>query len=277
MAFGKRNDDDYYDDEFAAILFEHDPAFREEVRYQMAMLEPGPSTEETLVDWPMLQERDTFPLQYAPSPRVVEADPPARARDTLASKRKFWKQAVLLALAAILLLAAAQMHPASQPQPACPASSVMCAPTISADFIDRVLAAYHSPVSGHGQYIYDGGVRYGIDPAYALAFFMHESTFGTAGEARASLSIGNLRCIPTAICRDGYAWFPSWDDGIDAWYRLIKDGYVGGAVSGKCPCVTIEQIIPVYAPSADHNDEGAYIQAIEHAVSTWRAGQVLVV
>ena len=31
--------------------------------------------------------------------------------------------------------------------------------------------------------MYDLGVKYGIDPVFALAFFMHESLFGTTGEA----------------------------------------------------------------------------------------------
>lgn len=275
MLFGTR-DDDLYDDEFTAMLLQDDPAFREEVLYQLAMLDPVPHRDEVETAWPFpLRERDAFPLQYNAIPRIVEADPPTRP--VQASKRHVWAWVALLALAAALFLFAGQGVPAPKPAPSCPASRVVCAPTLSADFINQVLTAYHSPVVGHGQDIYDEGVRYGIDPAYALAFFMHESSFGTAGEARVSLSIGNLRCIPTAQCRDGYAWFPTWDAGIDAWYRLIKDGYVDGAVSDHCPCTTIEQIIPVYAPSADQNNEGAYIQAVEHAVSTWRAGQVLVV
>src|SRR6476620_9551319 len=39
-------------------------------------------------------------------------------------------------------------------------------PTISADFINNVLAHYDSPASGKGQALYDDGVKYDIDPAY---------------------------------------------------------------------------------------------------------------
>jgi hypothetical protein len=78
--------------------------------------------------------------------------------------------------------------------------SVLSKPTITAAFINQVLAAYHSPATGKGQALYDDGVQYGIDPAFALAFFMHESTFGTAGEARITLALGNLRCIPNRPC-----------------------------------------------------------------------------
>jgi hypothetical protein len=40
--------------------------------------------------------------------------------------------------------------------------------------------------------------------------------------------------------------------------------------------VTVEQIIPKYAPGSDGNNEQAYIAAIEHAVATWRRGVVWV-
>lgn len=148
---------------------------------------------------------------------------------------------------------------------------VLGVPTISAAFINQVLAAYQSPARGTGQALYALGVRYGIDPVVALAFFMHESRFGTQGEARFSKSLGNLRCIAGALCRENYAWFPTWQAGYQAWYVLIRQVYVE-----QWGCVTVEQIIPHYAPSADGNDETAYIAAVEQAVQTWRSGQVWV-
>ena len=51
-----------------------------------------------------------------------------------------------------------------------------------------MLETYHSPAVGKGQALYDLGVKYGIDPVYALAFFWHESRFGTTGEARVTYS-----------------------------------------------------------------------------------------
>jgi hypothetical protein len=153
--------------------------------------------------------------------------------------------------------------------------SVLGKPTITAAFINKVLATYHSPAAGKGQALYDYGVQYGIDPVYALAFFMHESTFGTQGVARVTKSLGNIRCIPTRQCTNpngqGFAIMYSWEDGFLQWYKLIRNLYV--AQWGR---VTIEQIIPKYAPAADHNDEQAYIHAVEHAVDTWRAGVIIV-
>jgi hypothetical protein len=147
--------------------------------------------------------------------------------------------------------------------------SVLGAPSISVDFINQVLDAYHSPAAGQGQALYDLGVKYGIDPAFALAFFQHESSFGTAGEARSSLSLGNLRCIPDAQCTDNYAWFPTWQAGFEAWYKLILNLYV--AVWGL---TTVDQIIPKYAPTADNNNEAAYIAALKRELDAWHTGQI---
>jgi hypothetical protein len=151
---------------------------------------------------------------------------------------------------------------------------VVGAPTVTAGFIDKVLAAYGSPASGKGQALYDLGVKYGIDPVFALAMFQHESSFGKAGEARSSLSLGNLRGVPDEMtCRDGFAWFATWEDGFEAFYRLIWFGYVKGQVTGH-PCTTVEQIIPIYAPSSDGNTPIAYIRAVEQAMTVWRSGHI---
>jgi hypothetical protein len=162
--------------------------------------------------------------------------------------------------------------PSSQHEPS---SSVLGPPSVSATFINRVLAAYRSPAAGLGQVLYDDGVRTGIDPVYALAFFMHESSFGTTGEARKTLALGNERCIPDRPCvdldRGGYAQMESWEDGMSHWYTLILALYIN-----QWHRVTVEQIIPKYAPGSDGNDELAYVAAIEHAVDTWRRGEVWV-
>jgi hypothetical protein len=148
--------------------------------------------------------------------------------------------------------------------------SVLGKPTISADFINHVLASYGSPAAGLGQQMYNLGVQYGIDPVYALAFFMHESLFGTTGEARVTMSLGNLRCIPTRPCidqnRGGYAQMYNWTDGFEQWFKLIRNLYV--AYWGR---VTVDQIIPKYAPNSDGNNEAAYIATLKREVDTWHA------
>jgi hypothetical protein len=152
-------------------------------------------------------------------------------------------------------------------------SDVRGRPSLSPDFINQVLTAYRSPAAGLGQTFYDLSVQYGIDDAFPLAFFGHESGFGVNGEAASTHSIGNLRCYTGAACvdqdRGGYAYYASWAQGAAAWYALIAGpAYVGDGL------VTVPEIISRYAPTADHNDESAYSADVMAKVTRWRAGQV---
>jgi len=146
---------------------------------------------------------------------------------------------------------------------------VLGPPTVSAAFINQVLASYQSPAAGTGQALLEDGVTYGVDPVFALAFFMHESSFGRTGVARFTLSLGNLRCIPLYSCIAGFSAFPTWEAGYVAWYSLIRNVYVD-----TWRLSTVEQIIPTYAPAGDHNNVAGYINAVERAVDAWRSGQI---
>lgn len=159
-------------------------------------------------------------------------------------------------------------HKAAYPDINAPSGqhAITGAPTISAAFIDRVLCSAQSPACGTGRDLYRAGLASGIDPAYALAFFQHESTYGRAGVARITLSLGNIRCTPGTpgyACRDGYRSYTSWQAGYADWYRLIL-AYVR---AGKH---TIEQIVPTYAPASENNVT-AYVRAVLGSVATWRA------
>lgn len=158
-------------------------------------------------------------------------------------------------------------------------SNVTGPPTISADFIDRVLSTYSSPTAGTGQALYDLGVESDIDPVYALAFFLHANSFGETGIGAANHSLGNIRCSAGYTCQYGFRSYATWQDGYQDWYDLILNGYVKGQITDAIvghPCTTVEEIVPIYAPSSDHNDVSAYIAAIEQAVQSWRKGQVWV-
>jgi hypothetical protein len=144
---------------------------------------------------------------------------------------------------------------------------VLGSPSISAAYIGRVLAENGSPAASDAQALYSLGVQYGIDPAYALAFFHHESSYGTTGEATVTMSLGNERCIQDRPCNaDNFTMFNGWVDGFQHWYSLILDLYV--KQWGRS---TVESIIPKYAPGSDHNDEAAYIQAIVSDVALYRS------
>lgn len=149
-------------------------------------------------------------------------------------------------------------------------SSVLGRPSLSAAFINRVLAAYRSPAVGLGQTLYQQSLTFGIDDAYALAFFQHESSFGTAGVARVTHSLGNIRCTAGWSCYAGYRSYATWQAGARDWFQLISSVYVARGL------ITLERIVPVYAPSSDHNNVDGYITAVRSAVAAWRAGRLSV-
>lgn len=153
--------------------------------------------------------------------------------------------------------------------PASASSRVVGPPSLSAVFINRVLAASGSPAAGTGAVLFALSQQYRIDDAYALAFFQHESRFGTTGVARLTHSLGNIRCSSGYRCIAGYRAYASWVVGYQDWYALLRSFYVS-----RWHLTTVQQIIPVYAPASDHNDVPAYIAAVVQAVAAWRAGRV---
>jgi Mannosyl-glycoprotein endo-beta-N-acetylglucosaminidase len=158
--------------------------------------------------------------------------------------------------------------------PAAPAGelAVQGRPTISVEHIERVLAEWNSPAAGQGQAIYDLGVKYGINPAIFLAFFVQESGAGSspawAGrkpDGTFTHNAGNIICTPGWACYGRFRDYGSWSEGIEDWYKLISDLYIGGWQLN-----TVERIIPKYAPAADNNDEGAYITSVRTLVQQWQ-------
>lgn len=138
-------------------------------------------------------------------------------------------------------------------------------PTISVGKIEEVLRKYGSPAVGKGQALYDIGMKYGINPAFALAFFVHESGCGTKGVARFTHSLGNIRWTQGFDNYEGYRSYSSWEAGMEDWYKLITDLYING-----WGLRTVDAIIPVYAPSGDNNNPPVYIQSVKSMVDSWR-------
>lgn len=149
--------------------------------------------------------------------------------------------------------------------------NVMGEPTVSADFINSVFDHYHSPAHGKGQALYADGVRYNIDPAYALAFFMQESRLGTQGVASVTHSLGNIRATEGHPSFDGYRKYNTWEEGFEDWYKLISQQYIQ-----NWGLTTVDQIIPVYAPNSDNNNEQQYISSVKYMVDRWRSGDIAI-
>jgi hypothetical protein len=151
-------------------------------------------------------------------------------------------------------------------------SSVLGPPTITAQRIDEILRVHGSPATGTGQYWIDAGLEYGIDPVYALAFFMHESTLGTnpawsgfKPDGSTTHNVGNITCAGYPTCYGRFRDYPNWQIGIRDWFRLIAVEYIA-----DWGLVTVESIIPRYAPQEDNNDEPLYINSVKLFVAQWR-------
>ena len=199
--------------------------------------------------------------------------------------RSFVRGCGLLALAVLLLLTLASLFapsrtPAfggspfsSQPVTVIPlvfVSSVIGGPSLAAVFIDRVLTAYGSPAVGLGRALVADSQQFHIDDVYALAFFLHESSFGTAGVARFTRSLGNIICSGYATCFQGFRSYASWQVGAWDWFRLLASEYLPRGLS------TVQAIVPVYAPASDGNNPASYIAAVLQAAAVWHTGRVWV-
>jgi hypothetical protein len=144
--------------------------------------------------------------------------------------------------------------------------SIVGGPSLSASKIDTILSSAGSPAAGSGQEFVLGSATYDIDDAYALAWFHHESSYGTSGAAVQTHSIGNIICTAGYKCIGRFRAYSSWSEGIDDWYQLISGPYYVGQ-----GLTTLDRIIPKYAPAGDGNDPQKYIAAVEGDVQTWRA------
>lgn len=139
-------------------------------------------------------------------------------------------------------------------------------PSLSATTIDRILCRASSPACGTGQDLYDGSVSSGIDDAYALAFFEHESSFGLYGIAHDNLGLGNIRCSAGYSCKSGFRAYTSWSQGYADWYKLIA-WYISDLHKSS-----VAQIVTTYAPASENDTQG-YINSVQNAVATWRNSQ----
>lgn len=145
--------------------------------------------------------------------------------------------------------------------------AVMRAPSISVNGIRQILRQYGSPAVDDADAMYELGVRYGIDPAICLAFFIVESSAGTRGMAVETRSVGNIRATAGYVNHRGYRKYSSWREGMEDWYRLITRLYVQ-----EWKLTTVDAIVPVYAPAEDNNDPGRYSATVRRLVNEWRQG-----
>lgn len=149
--------------------------------------------------------------------------------------------------------------------------TLSCPAQLDAAQLDAILAGYGSPAVGTGQAWIAEGAAAGINPEIALAFFVHESTAGTAPgwagwkpDGSSTHNVGNIICAGYASCFGRFRDYASWDEGIADWYHLIAVEYIAGRGHR-----TVADVVPVYAPSVE-NDVSGYIGAVRALVAEWR-------
>jgi hypothetical protein len=147
-------------------------------------------------------------------------------------------------------------------------SSVLGHPSLSAAFVDRVLLRAASPAAGLGQAFYEESLTTGIDDAFPLAIFKHESSLGKQGIATVTHSVGNIRCAGYPTCYQGFRFYQTWHEGLHDLYHLLATEYIPYGL------VTPAQILHKYAPAGDGNDPAGYAAAVVSYIQAWHAGQL---
>lgn len=152
--------------------------------------------------------------------------------------------------------------------------NLVSAPRVTADEIDQILARWNSPAVGTGQDWVNAGLATGLDPAYAVAFFIHESGAGSnpnwAGykpDGSTSHNPGNIICAGWAgACYGRFRDYPSWKEGIQDWFVLIDREYVEDRGISN-----VYDILRVYAPAGppDYNDPDGYGDHVVSLVTCW--------
>lgn len=160
-------------------------------------------------------------------------------------------------------------------QPALGGLTAVAPARMSSSRFIAVLNEAQSPAAPLAGELYRICVEEGIDPAVALAFFQHESSYGTKGicaeydlknwgnvRSPELMLFGTMRAIPG---RGNFAEYPTWQYGLrDFCRRLRGPKYAGSGLH------TVEAIIPKYAPSSDGNNVQRYIDALVAQVAAWQ-------
>jgi len=139
-------------------------------------------------------------------------------------------------------------------------------PRISPQKFAEVLHEAHSPTADVAAECYEIVQGYGLDPALALAFFRHESSYGKAGVAARSKNWGNLRKGKRAReVVGGFAYYDDWRESLRDWCELLRYTYIE-----KWGLDTVAKVLYRYAPPSE-NDTPRYVARVEGYVQDWAA------
>lgn len=143
-------------------------------------------------------------------------------------------------------------------------------PSANPEQIQTFLEKMGSPAAkeaGFSQALYTACTDRGIDPAVAVGFFLQESTCGRYGRGHENHSMGNIKgTAPESGGSDGtFRHYNTWAEGARDWARLIDENYVQ-----KRGLNTLSQVISVYAPGSDNNNERGYVATVKGVVENFK-------
>lgn len=143
--------------------------------------------------------------------------------------------------------------------------AIRSTPTITRAIFAQALANRHSPAAPLADAAYGVCEQWAVNPAVALAFFVHESGAGTKGVAARSRNWGNLRKGRRAKSHsEGFAYYTNWLSSLDDFCGLLRGPLYEGA-----GLKTVSKVTPRYAPSADGNNPVAYAANVNELVAAW--------
>jgi hypothetical protein len=146
-----------------------------------------------------------------------------------------------------------------------PSDDIARSPTITIAEIDRVLESVNSPILPYSADVYVSGEQYGIDPVFALAFWMKESREASDGSvAEPDHNPGYTEGLSGDPRCGRWACWPTWPEGIAGWFHYMRVFFVDRGIT------TVEDILPIYAPSTENNTSGYILFVLQH-VAEWRA------
>ena len=138
--------------------------------------------------------------------------------------------------------------------------------------ISRSVQPGSSPMAGSASAVFGVLRRYGMTRLGA-AMAWHERKNDSWGPAYGLDSSHRnpwaMRCNPQAVaCRNGWSVYASYADAAEAWARRLTDG--AGPYAGTR---TLAELIGVYAPASDGNDEARYVETVAREIDALpRAG-----
>lgn len=148
-------------------------------------------------------------------------------------------------------------------------------PRITQETFTAILGAVSSPALIEADLSYKAIVAEGIDPAFCLAQFHVESSYGTIGICHdySTCNPGNCRSSSIGVInsitdpeKGEFVKYSYWRLGFkDMAHRLVDSRFPYAQAKAR----TIAQILPIWAPGADGNSPNSYVNTVISLMNRW--------